>query len=142
MQIHCNSSFFDGFNHNDLEVIRYEGKTEQPKYFEFVLGHKDINLGSQKYFRALDIINTLKSGDDLQYNTVKFKDNIGIGLAKPGEGNVLLFSRHFIDTKYNTFVKDDYQLTSGNVEYLVYWYDLKEDKEYKIVLPKLKFEKK
>ena len=142
LHIHCNSSFFDGFNFDKLEVIKYEGTTEQPKYFELILGHKDINLSSQKYFKALNRINTLKSGDRLEYGTVQFKDNVGIGLAKEGGGNVLLFSRDFIDKKYNTFVKDSYQLTGGNVEYLVYWYDSRDDKEYKVILPKLTFNKK
>ena len=99
-------------------------------------------MGSQKYFKTLSRINTLKSGDDLKYDSVQFTDNVGIGLAKQDGGNVLLFSKHFIDKKYNTFIKDDYQLTSGIVEYLVYWFDMKDDKEYKIVLPKLKFDKK
>ncbi len=142
LQIHCNSSFFDDFDSSKLDMIRYTGITEQPKHFELVLGHKDINLGSQKYFKTLNRINTLKSGDDLENDTVQFTDNVGIGLAKKDGGNVLLFSRHFIDKKYNTFIKDGYQLTGGNVEYLVYWFDKKDDKEYKIVLPKLKFNKK
>jgi ATP-dependent DNA helicase RecQ len=142
LQIHCNSSFFDGFNSNEIEVIKYEGKTEQPTHFELVLGHKDVNLGSQKYFKASHRINTLKSGDELEYDTVKFTNNVGIGLARKDGGNVLLFSRNFINKKYNTFVKDGYQLTGGNVEYLVYWFDSQDEKEYKVVLPKLKFDKR
>jgi ATP-dependent DNA helicase RecQ len=55
--------------------------------------------------------------------------------------NVLVFSKSFIENKYNTFLKDGYKLSNGNVEYLLYWYDAIEDKEYKIVLPKLKFSK-
>jgi len=142
LQIHCNSSFFDGFNSDNLAVIKHEGITEQPKHFELVLGHKDINLGSQKYFKTSNRINTLKSGDKLKNDTVQFPTNIGIGLSKQDGGNVLLFSREFMNKKYSTFIKDGYKLSNGSVEYLVYWYDSKEDKEYKIVLPKLKFDKK
>ncbi|MGK0317486.1 MAG: ATP-dependent DNA helicase RecQ, partial [Saprospiraceae bacterium] len=123
LQIHCNTSFFDDFNPDNLAVIKYEGKTEQPDHFELVLGHKDINLGSQKYIVAANRINTLKSGDKLKKDTVQFSSNVGIGLAKQDGGNILLFSRDFVDKKYNTFIKDGYQLTSGNVEYLVYWFD-------------------
>lgn len=142
LHIYCNSSFFDDFASDKLEVTKYKGITEQPKYFQLVLDHRDIYLGSQKYSRTLNNINTLKSGDILTKDSIQFKDSVGVGLAKQGKGNVLLFSRHFMNTKYNTFIKEDYQLIGGNVEYLVYWFDKKENKEYKIVLPKLQFEKK
>lgn len=141
LQIHCNSPFFDSFSLETLELIKFEGKTEQPKHFEIVLGHKDINLGSQKYYKTSNIIKTLKSGENLKKDTVQFANNLGIGLAKREGGNILLFSRDFMDKKYNIFAKDGYQLTNGNVEYLVYWFDVKDDKEYEIVLPKLKFDK-
>ncbi len=142
LQIHCNSSFFDEFNTNRLSVIKFEGNTEQPKHFELILGHKDINLGSQKYIKTLNRIKTLKSGDNLKNDSIQFADNVGIGLAKQEGGNVLLFSREFMNKKYSTFIKDGYQLSNGSVEYLVYWYDSMDDKEYKVVLPKLKFDKK
>lgn len=139
LQIHCNSSFFDEFRTNTLETIQFEGKTEQPKHFELILGYKDIYLGSQKHFKTLNRIKTLKTGDQLKNDSVKFTNNTAIGLAKQDGGNVLLFSRNFIDKKYNLFIKDGYQLSNGSVEYLAYWYDSAGDKEYKIVLPKLKF---
>lgn len=141
LQIHCNSAFFDEFDNNGLSVIKFEGTTEQPKHFELILGHKDINLGSQKYSKTINEISTLKSGDQLKNDSIQFTDNLAIGLAKQNGGNVLLFSREFINKKYNIFIKNGYQLSNGSVEYIVYWYDAKEDKEYRIVLPKLKFEK-
>ena len=142
LQIHCNSSFFDEFNSNNLSFTKFEGITEQPKHFELILGHKDINLGSQKFIKTFDRIKTLKSGDILKNDSVQFTDNVAIGLAKQDIGNVLLFSRDFINKKYNTFINDGYKLSNGSVEYLVYWYDSINDKEYKVVLQKLRFEKK
>ena len=141
LQIHCNSPFFDGFNPNLSSIVNFEGETEQPDHFELILGHKDIYLSSQKYYRTINRINSLKSGDPLIYDSVQFSDNVAIGLAKSGGGNVLLFSKEFMNKKYNIFIRDGYQLSGGNVEYLVYWYDAKEDKEYKVVLPKIKFQK-
>jgi len=47
-----------------------------------------------------------------------------------------------MNKKYSTFIKDGYKLSNGSVEYLVYWFDSKHDEEYKVVLPKLKFDKK
>ena len=142
LQIHCNSSFFDDFKTNKLKIENYIGTTEQPNHFEILLGHKDIYLSSQKHYQTSNRIHTLKSGDHLIKDTVEFPTNTALGLAKNNRGNVLLFSKQFIEAKYNTFVKDGYQLSSGIVEYLVYWYDAKEDKEYKVVLPRLKFIKK
>ena len=141
LQIHCNSTFFDNFNLKNTTIIPFEGKTEQPNYFEIVLGHKDIYLSSQKFYKTINRIKSLKSGDNLKMDTIKFPNNIGIGLANT-EGNVILFSRSFINSKYDSFINAGYELTIGNVEYIVYWYDNKEDKEYKIVLPKVRFDKK
>ncbi|WP_246124789.1 RecQ family ATP-dependent DNA helicase [Algibacter pacificus] len=141
LQIHCNSPFFDTFKTNKLKITEFDGKTTQPDHFELILGHKDINLGSQKYSKTSYRIKGLNSGDELLKDTVQFADNSALGLANKYKGNVLLFSRHFMENKYNTFIKDGYDLSSGLVEYLVYWYDSKEEKEFKVVLPRLKFVK-
>ena len=117
----------------------FTGQTTQPDHFELILGHKDINLGSQKYYKTGNRIKTLNSGEELLKDTVHFTDNSALGLANKHKGNVLLFSKHFMEKKYISFIKDGYQLLSGRVEYLVYWYDAQEDKEHKIVLPKLRF---
>lgn len=139
LQIHCNASFFDTFKTNKLKTIVFTGQTTQPDHFELILGHKDINLGSQKYYKTGNRIKTLNSGEELLKDTVHFTDNSALGLANKHKGNVLLFSKHFMEKKYISFIKDGYQLLSGRVEYLVYWYDAQEDKEHKIVLPKLRF---
>ncbi|MBU3012262.1 RecQ family ATP-dependent DNA helicase [Polaribacter vadi] len=141
LQIHCNSSFFDHFKTEKLEIIPFKGKTTQPNYFEIILDHKEINLGSQKYRATINRVNHLKTGDLLNKDLTQFSNGSVLGLANPTLGNVLLFSRAFIEKKYNIFLKDGYQLTNGNVEYLLFWYDIKEKKEYKIVLPKLQFKK-
>lgn len=142
LQIHCNSNFFDEFRTNKLEKSTFKGITSQPKYFEITLNHKEINLGSQKYREAIYGINSLKTGDHLAKGIKEFSNGSALGLAHPGVGIILLFSRNFLETKYATFLKDGYQLTNASVEYILYWYDIKDDKEYKIVLPKLQFNKK
>ena len=141
LQIHCNASFFDNFKTDKLEISNFNGKTTQPQHFEIILGHKDIYLASQKYNTTAATINTLISGEILKKDTVQFSSNTALGLAKMNTRNILIFSKSFIEYKYNTFLKDGYQLSNGNVEYLLYWYDAAEAKEYKIVLPKLRFEK-
>lgn len=141
LQLHCNSTFFDEFNRDRIELLKFNGITEQPKHFELILDHKDINLGSQKYSQTLNRIKTLKSGDVLTKDVVKFSDNEALGLANQYGGNVLLFSRQFLNDKYDYFIKDGYYISTASVEYLVYWYNTKGEKEYKIVLPRLRFEK-
>ena len=141
LQIHCNASFFDNFRTDKLEISNFKGTTTQPQHFEIILGHKDIYLASQKYNTTAATINTLTSGELLKKDTVQFSSNTALGLAKMNTRNILVFSKSFIEYKYNTFLKDGYQLSNGNVEYLLYWYDASEAKEYKIVLPKLRFEK-
>ena len=137
LQIHCNSSFFDEFEANGLSIVNFEGTTKRPQHFELILGHKDIYLRSQKYARTA--ISTLQSGEQLRKDSVKFSDNTALGLAKENHRNVLLFSQAFMTKKYDMFIKDGYQLSGGSVEYLVYWYDKEEGKEYKVVLPKARF---
>ncbi|SFW64244.1 RecQ family ATP-dependent DNA helicase [Cellulophaga fucicola] len=142
LQIHCNTSFFDEFQTNNLFIDQFLGVTAQPEHFEIILGHKDIYLGSQKYSETANTIKTLKSGDLLKNNKVNFKENTALGLGKLDGGNVLLYSREFLNKKHSSFLKQGYQIVNGSVEYLVYWFDSKDQKEYKVVLPKLKFEKK
>jgi ATP-dependent DNA helicase RecQ len=141
LQIHCNSSFFDNFKLNSLKKIEFYGKTVKPKNFEVVLNHKEIYLASQKYNSTINRIDRLKTGDRLIKDTMKYANNSALGLAQQNRGNILLFSRAFLENKYNVFLADGYQLTSGEVEYIVYWYDRKDEKEFKIVLPKLQFTK-
>lgn len=141
LKIHCNSSLFDEFKTDNLQRYTFKGVTKQPNYFEIILNHKEINLGSQKYRTAINGINVLKTGDHLIKNKVEFANGSVLGLARADVGNILLFSRAFLETKYAAFLKDGYQLTDANVEYVLFWYDRNDDREYKIVLPKLKFNK-
>jgi ATP-dependent DNA helicase RecQ len=70
-----------------------------------------------------------------------FDDNTVPGLKKSNQGNLLLFSQNFINDKYKPMLERGYKLTDARVEYIVFWYDKDEAKEYKIVLPRLRFEK-
>jgi ATP-dependent DNA helicase RecQ len=142
LYIHTNSSFYEDINLAEIGHLKYEGELHEPYYYDLILNHKEVNLNSQKYPRAKKIIEKLKTDEPLMSDVKKFSDSEAPGLSKSGEGNMLLFSRDFIKNKLIPFKERGYELVSANVEYLVYWYDRQEDKEYKIVLPKLRFEKK
>ncbi len=141
LQLHCNSNFFDEFESNTLETIPFKGTTQQPASFEVVLNHKEVNLGSQKFRSIPYRISQLVSGEKLQKDIVQFKTNEALGLANSNADNILLFSQKFLEEKHTTFTNDTYHLVNGSVEYLVYWYDKIEEKEYKIVLPRLRYKK-
>lgn len=139
LQIHSNVSYFDHMTEELVEHNNYEGNQQPPDYFEIILGHKDINLSSSKFDKYH--IGKLKSGDNLKLGGKKFENGFALGLGNQEGGNVLLFSQNFITEKYNKYLKKGYQLIEGKVEYLVYWYDSKAEKEYRIVLPKVRFGK-
>ncbi len=141
LQLHCNATFFDHFKSQTLQFIHFTGVTQQPLSFEIVLGHKDIYLKSQKGYGALTRISTLTAGEKLKKDIVKFSTNEALGLANMNNGNIAVFSKGFMEKTYAIFEKDGYQIMNGSVEYLVFWYDKDEEKEYKIVLPRLLFTK-
>ncbi|MBC8753909.1 RecQ family ATP-dependent DNA helicase [Kordia sp. YSTF-M3] len=141
LQLHCNAAFFDEFKSKALKFIDFTGVTQQPSNFEIVLGHKDIYLKSQKGYGVPNRISTLVSGEKLKKDIVKFSTNEALGLAKMNNGNISIFSKGFMEKTHAIFEKDGYQMISGSVEYLVFWYDKDEEKEYKIVLPRLSFTK-
>ena len=141
LHIHTNIDFYDGISAKYITRTSYLGQLDKPKYYEMILGHKDIHLSSLQYPRSLRIVQQLKTGEALQYDELLFEASTAIGLKKPGQnGNLLLFSRKFIKDKYNPMVEKGYSLSSASVEYLVYWYDKDKNKEFKIVLPRLRFE--
>ncbi len=141
LNILTNSSFFEGIKVEDLKEFSCSEETFPPSYYELILRHKDVNLGSQKFPRASNIIKGLRTGEGLAPDVMRFGDDEAYGLAKNGSGNMLLFSKDFVNKKLEPFKSKGYDLVSGRVEYLVYWYDKNDEKEYKIVLPRLRFER-
>ncbi len=141
LHIHTNISFFDSLVGDGLQKLEYQLETQPPSYYEMILGHKEVNLSSQKYPRALNIIKHLKTGDSLQRDVMMFGSNEAPGLARTGGGNMLLFSRDFVKRKFIPFRANGYELVAAKVEYLVYWYSRDEDKEYLVVLPRIRFER-
>lgn len=142
LHIHSNATFFKGIEVPELIENTFTKKTNPPTYYELILSHRDVNLRSQKYPRARNIIQNLITGEVLVNDTMKFGEKEVPGLARNGTGNMLLFSRDFIKNKLVPFKKNGYQVVGAKVEYLVNWYDREEEKEYKVVLPRLRFERK
>ncbi len=143
LHIHTNIYFYDNILSDYISRIQYQGVLEKPTYYEMILGHKDIKLNSLQYRFSMKAVQWVKTGDKLQKDELVFEDSTAIGLKTPDqEGNLLLFSRKFMEEKYKPMAENAYRLTEASVEYIVYWYDRDKNKEFKIVLPRLRFEQK
>ena len=64
-----------------------------------------------------------------------------LGLGLNSSQSVFTFSKSFLEKKVARFEKLGYQLQMGKVEYRVNWFDIKEGKEYELVLPKVRFKR-
>lgn len=140
LSIHCNSDFFNAIEVPEFYKNRFVGNTFPPDSFDVILGHKDINLNSQKYPNTAITIASLETGQALIPSETRFPNgSVGIGLATETKSNVLLYAQKFLNEKLPQFIKEGYAVDKGRVEYLVYWYNKDEDKEYLIVLPRVRF---
>ena len=141
LHIHTNIDFYDTIESKSITRNRYTGELIEPLEYEMVLGHKDVSLNSFNYQVPLSILKTIKTGDKLEKDIKIFRHGEAPGLAKENHGNLLLFSKKFVAEHYNPMLKKGYDIISATAEYIVYWYNKDNEKEYKIVLPRLKFEK-
>lgn len=141
LDIHTNIDFYDKIESKNVTRSEFTGVLNEPVEYEMILGHSDINLGSQKYWKALSILKTIKTGDRLEESFVSFGDNDAPGLGLEARGNLLLYSKNFINKIYNPRLKKGYKIKQALAEYIVFWYDKDDGKEYKIVLPRVKFVK-
>lgn len=141
LHIHTNINFYDPIEAEYIKRHYYSEKLNEPEQYEMVLSLKDVILSSFKYNRPLAILKHIKTGEILEKDEMVFDNSKAPGLKKPGKGNLLLFSKKFLKEKYNHMLEKGYHIHSARVEYIVFWYDKNDTKEYKIVLPRLKFKK-
>jgi ATP-dependent DNA helicase RecQ len=141
LHIHTNIGFYDNIESKCITRSMFEGELREPLEYEMILSHKDVGLNSFNYPSPLSILRTIKTGDKLEKNIKVFGDNEAPGLGVNSQGNLLLFSKNFVTEQYNPMLKKGYDIKDATAEYIVYWYNKNDDKEYKIVLPRLRFEK-
>ncbi|MCM5664010.1 RecQ family ATP-dependent DNA helicase [Galbibacter mesophilus] len=140
LHIHTNVDFYDNIRLRGINQSQFHGDLKEPLKFEMILGHKDVQLGSQKYPVPLSILRTIKTGDTLGKYSKFFGENEAPGLGIKAQGNLLLFSKSFLTEKYEPFRKKGFDIKYATAEYIVFWYDKNDNKEYKIVLPRVIFE--
>lgn len=133
LTVHYNGDYL---NHIQVEELYYAKNTlshSLPSHLVYHLTHKDVNLGYFKFIqRRLD---SLKSGDSLSSNEQ--------GLVNSRSEQIVKFSKSFQKTK-ESLEKQGYQLIESKIRFIVYWEnhdENRDEKEIKIVLPELYFEK-
>ncbi|SEQ97250.1 ATP-dependent DNA helicase RecQ [Hyunsoonleella jejuensis] len=141
LHIHTNVGFYDKIDSKNISRSVYEGELTEPLEYEMILSHKDVSLNSFNFPQPLSILTTIRTGDKLEKDIKVFADNEAPGLRVNSKGNLLLFSKKFVTEQYEPMLRKGYEIKSASAEYIIYWYNRNENKEYKIVLPRLLFEK-
>lgn len=130
LSIHLNSSFLDSLSVENMERVEDRETYEAPKELVMHLTHKDVRLGYFEYVQHR--IRDLISGAQLTIT----ED----GCANTKNYLVLKFSKSYVET-INELEGKGYKLKTAKVNFIVYWLNEETQKEVKIVLPELYFER-
>jgi ATP-dependent DNA helicase RecQ len=130
LSIHYNGSIFDNFKAENLFAIIDEDNYQPPDNLTMQLSFSDVFLGF--FERRQYQVNRLIPGDKLII--------INGGCTNTNGEEVIRFSR-----KFNEIIEglnqSGYFLKSANVNFIIYWKDPDKEREVKIILPELNFEK-
>ena len=134
LTVHYNGGYLNNINVEGTHRVKYNQDYPSPNHLVYHLSHKDINLG---YFAFIQRrLNPLNSGDTLKVNE--------IGLININEEQIVKFSKTFQSVR-KSLENQGYQLTESKIRFILFWQNNNEnvddDKEIKIVLPELYFEK-
>ena len=132
LTIHLNSDILDHISTDDLERIEDMETHSMPNELAMHPTMRDVWL--DYFFDKQSHISELRSGDELIFN-----ENDKCLNSK--RQSVLKFSRQFAGQIEN-MKRDGYELKSARVNFIVYWQKEGEDREIKIILPELYFERK
>ena len=134
LTIHYNGNYLNGIHGAGVHHINISSTYPLPKHLVYHLTHKDINLGYFKFIQSR--LNPLKCGDSLSAN-----EN---GLVNSYNEQIVKFSKTF-QTARESIEKKGFKLTQSKIRFILLWKNINEEaveqKEIKIVLPELYFEK-
>ncbi len=130
LTIHINSNFLDNLTAENLEQVDNKEIYQPPEELAMHLTHKDVWL--DYFINKQFFVNQCKSGDVL---TIRDDECLN-----PKGHSVLKFSRHFLN-QLESIRQRKYELKSAKVNFIVYWQKEGTEKEVKIILPELYFEK-
>ena len=130
LTIHLNSNFLDHLSVENLERVS-DRKIYSPIKEQIIhLNYEDVNLGYFEYIQHR--IGNMISGDSMIITEE--------GCANSNNELILKFSRKFLET-LNIKKSKGYILKSAKVNYILYWLKEGSEREIKIILPELYFEK-
>ena len=134
LTIHYNGNYLNNIN---VEGLHHENNTSThplPKHLVYHLTHKDINLGYFKFIQSR--LASLSSGDPLGINEE--------GLINSYNDQIVKFSKAFKVVR-ESIENQGYRLIESKIRFILLWKnnneETVEEKEIKIVLPELYFEK-
>jgi ATP-dependent DNA helicase RecQ len=130
LSIHFNTNFLDRFSATNLERVDDNSKYELPNGLTMHLSLKDVYL--DYFIKRQYLISQLVSGDRLEYN--------GIECLNANGKSVLRFSQKFVK-KVEEMKERNFELRSVKVNFVVYWLQEGAEKEVRIVLPEVYFER-
>jgi ATP-dependent DNA helicase RecQ len=125
--IHTNQDYFDRCVTKNF-VIRYDDKKyEKPEELALQLSLKDVNLNSQK--KKNENIKRIYAGDCL------YMDEFNI-LKDANKLVFIKFSKEF-ERKHVQLMEKGYMVKTAEAGFVVLWKDRDDEKEYRIVLPRV-----
>jgi ATP-dependent DNA helicase RecQ len=130
LTIHLNSNFLDKLTAENLDQIDDRTIYPPPTELAMQLIHEHVQLGYFEFIQRR--VNNLLSGELL-----RVKEE---GCANSRDELVLKFSKRFLEILEKQ-EKPGYKPKSAKVNHIVYWKNEEMEKEVKIVLPELSFEK-
>ncbi len=134
LTIHYNGDYLDNINVEQVLRVKNNEHHSLPNHLVYHLSHKDINLGYFAFIqKRLDL---LSSGDSLKINEK--------GLINLNGEQIVIFSKTFQLVR-ESLENQGYQLMESKIRFILLWLykneDSGEEKEIKIVLPELYFER-
>jgi ATP-dependent DNA helicase RecQ len=130
LTVHLNSNYLDSYSASNLVRIEDRAEYFPPNEMVMQLTHKDVWLDDFIYRQ--NIVSQFISGDQL---IVKENECVN------SKGKVVLkYSRQFV-RQIESLERKNYAMKSVKVNFVVYWQREGDEKEVKIILPEVRFEK-
>lgn len=130
LTIHLNGNYLDILKIEGLERVENNNTYLPPSGLALHLSHKDLNLGYFEFIQKR--VNALTSGDSISISDEGCKNENG--------ELVLKFSKKFID-RLAEIKNNNFELREAKVNFIVHWQAEDKEKEVKIILPELHFER-
>lgn len=111
-----------------------------PLEIEIELDLGDVQLGQYDRAGIIKLLDSCQTGDALSYGEIQFANGIARGLSTNTGQNLILFSKKFQE-KLQKIESLGYKIVKAKIAYIVFWYNEKLEREFKVPLARILFEK-